>query len=133
MTKTKYVEELFSNQPVFNEEMLVKALSSYITIKPDTKQVYFKSLEGLSAQDQIIVFGMAKKILKMNDFIETENFSPSEFKKQFNLKKSTVDVSFKRLRDKGLLIGEGENHEVPNYEIENLIDLLNQKKHKDKK
>lgn len=128
MKKNKLkIEDLFSDAQSVNEEVVVKVLQPLITIHTDTKDVYFKNHQKLTVEDKILVYALAKKILKFKGHIEKEIFSANEFHRKTGIKKGSVDPVVKKLREEGFLVGSGADYEVPNYRVDEVIKKLSKK------
>lgn len=125
MTQEKsYIEELFSDAHPLDEKSIVEALKSHLTIQRDNKEIYLKNTAKVVADDKILAYGLAKKLLRSKGFVEQETISANEVHKKTGIKKGTVDSSFKKLREDGLFVGSGKNYEIPNYKVEEIISRL---------
>ena len=119
------IDDLFSDSGAFDENDVLGALHQHITIQKSTNNIYFKS-SLLSAYKKILAYGLAKKLLKSKDLIDSEKITAREVHEKTGIKKGTVDPSFKLLREKGLLVGKKE-YEIPSYQVPNVIIILNKK------
>jgi len=123
MTKQKLtIDSLFTDGASFDEPELIVAIQPYVTIQRNTNEIFLKD-SSLSVQKKILTYGLAKKLLKTKNHIDDETITPLEIKQKTGIKKGSVDSSFKRLKDKGLLVGKG-NYEIPNLKISHIINLL---------
>lgn len=123
MTETSpRVEDLFSANGGFDEAELVLAIKPFVTIQESTKQIFIKN-STLTAEKQILVYGVAKKLLKAKQHIESEMITAVEIQKTLKIKKGTIDPIFMKLKKSGFLIGKG-NYEIPASKISEVINLL---------
>ncbi len=128
-----HIEELFSDAQPINEKAVVEALKPHITIQRDSKDIYLKNSGKLTIDEKVLVYSLAKKLLKLKGLVEQEAVSANEFYKRTGVKKGSVDSAFKKLREDGLLVGSGQNYEIPNYKIDEVVAMMLVKDNKDKK
>jgi hypothetical protein len=119
----KHIEQLFTDTSSIDEKKAVEALKPVITIQRDSKEIYFKDDQKLTMEDRVLVYGLAKKLLKMRDFIDNEIISAGEFYRKTGFKKGSIDPAFKSLKGK-FLFGKGKNYEIPNYKVNEIIKRL---------
>lgn len=118
--KASSIEDLFSSGGGFDEAELVRVIQPFVTIQESTKEIFIKN-SSLTTEKQILVYGIAKKLLKSKDHVDSEMITAMEIVKNLKLKKGSVDPTFMKLKKSGLLIGKG-NYEIP---ISRLTDVLN--------
>lgn len=116
------VEDLFSTSPGFDEAELVRAIRPYVTIQESTKEIFVKG-SSLTVERQILVYAIAKKLLKSKGHIEAEMITAAEILKKLKFKKGTIDPIFMKLRKNGLLIGKG-TYEIPVSKISEVIQIV---------
>lgn len=117
------VDDLFSDSGPFDESAVVTAIRPFITIQKKTNEIFFKD-PSPTAEQKILIYGLAKKLLKTKGHIESEMITAQEIHKKTGIKKGTIDPSFKKLKESGYLVGKGE-YEVPIPKIPDVIELLN--------
>lgn len=123
--KKHTIEDLFSDSGGVDEAEIIKAIHPFVTIQKATKEIYFKD-SNLSSQDKVLVYGLAKKMLKNNNLIENEAVSAIEVYQKTGIKKGTIDPIFKKLKDDGWFVGK-RAYEIPNYKISSIINTINKK------
>lgn len=123
--KNATIEMLFSDSGPFNEAEVVKALQAHVTIQRTTNRIFLKD-SHLSVDRKILAYGLAKKLLKSKELIDTEMITAQEFHRETKIKKGTIDPAFKMLKEKGLLVGKKE-YEIPTHKIPFVIQLLAKK------
>ncbi|MFA5199359.1 MAG: hypothetical protein WC442_00410 [Candidatus Omnitrophota bacterium] len=117
------IESLFSDSGPFNEEEVVTALLPHLIIQKNSKEIFFKDTK-LSAEQKILAYGLAKKLLKSQSLIESEMITAAEVAEKTGIKKGTIDPAFKSLREKrGFLVGRKE-YEIANQKIKEILDFL---------
>ena len=121
-SKEHTIDDLYTDSGPFDESEAVKALLPLVTIQKSTNHIYFKGTK-LSAEQKIIAYGLAKKLLKSKSAIETEFITALEIHKKTGIKKGTIDPSFKSLKEKGLLVGK-RKYEIPTHKIHSAISFL---------
>jgi hypothetical protein len=118
----KTVEDLFSDVGPFNEEEVVEAIQPFVTIQRSTNRIFLKDA-GISADKKILVYGLAKKLLRAKGLVETEMITAQEFHEVSGIKKGTVDPAFKHLKDTGFLVGKKE-YEIPVHKINLILKMF---------
>ncbi len=127
MTDKKHtIDDLFSDSGPFDEAEVVKAIFPFVTIQKSTNNIYFKGA-NLSTDQKILVYGLAKKLLKARNLIDTEMITAIEFHKKTGISKGTIDPAFKSLKEKGFLVGKKE-YEIPTHKIQSVITALQRKR-----
>ena len=122
------INELFTDSDPLDTEAVVKVIKVFIRIKRETNEIFFTETGNkLSVVKRIILFGLGRKLLKIEKIIETDSFSAKEIAQKLQLIKGTVDASFHSLRGKGFIIGSGSDYVIPNYKISNVLSLLEEK------
>ena len=122
----KYIEELFTDALPVNEKEVVKVLKPIITIQRNSKEIFLKDEKKLTVEDKILAYGLAKKLLKIREYIDSETISASEVYEKTGIKKGSIDYGFKSLRGK-FLFGKGKSYEIPNYKVNEIIKRLQKK------
>jgi hypothetical protein len=122
------IDELFTDSEPLNISAIVDALKRFIRIKRETHEIFFTD-EGnnISILKRILVFGLGKKLLKVEEYIDTESFSAKEVSERLQIKKGTVDGLFNSLRGKSYILGSGSDYTIPNYKITDILALLEEK------
>jgi len=126
MTEEDIIEELFTDTGGIDQDRAVKALKAFIVISRENNEIHFQE-EGnkkLTVEEKILAFVLAKKLLKMRNYIESEEISAKEVKSA-GLKSGSVDVGFKVLKEKGgFLMGSGSSYSLPNYKVAEALEKL---------
>ncbi len=120
------VDDLFSDSGPFDESLVVKAVQPFITIQKKTNEIFFKD-SSPTAEQKILIYGLAKKLLKTKGHIESEMITAQEIHEKTGIKKGTIDPCFKRLKETGYLVGKRE-YEIPTPKISDVIELLSKVK-----
>ncbi len=121
--KKHTLEDLFSDTGPFDEAVVIKAIQPFVVIQKATKGIFLKEGE-LTTPKKILVYGLAKKLLRTKGLIDEEMITAIEVSKNTGIKKGSIDPAFKDLKDKGLLVGKKE-YEIPVHKIMQIINLLN--------
>jgi len=119
------VEDLFSDSGPFDEAEVVEVLKPFVTIQKSTNEIFIKD-HSLTAEHRILIFGLAKKLLKAKGLIESELISASEVHQKTGIKKGTIDPTFKKLKESGFLVGKGE-YEIPTPKVPDLLRILRER------
>lgn len=119
------IEDLFSTGGGFDEAVLVKAIQPFVTVQESTKEIFVRNA-SLTTDQQILIYGITKKLLKSKGHIESELMTAMEIVKSLKLKKGSVDPAFLKLKKSGLLVGKG-SYEIPVSKLEDIITLIERK------
>jgi hypothetical protein len=123
MSTTKStVEDLFSDSGPFDEAEVVDVLKPFVTIQKGTNEIFIKD-HSPTAEQRILIFGLAKKLLKNKSLIDSELISASEVHQKTGIKKGTIDPAFKKLKETGFFVGKGE-YEIPTPKVPDLLKVL---------
>jgi len=122
-TEKKYIEELFTDALPVDEKEIVEALKPVVTIQRNSKEIFLKDEKKLTVEDKILAYGLAKKLLKLRGYIESEIISASEVFDKTKIKKGSIDYAFKALRGK-FLFGKGKSYEISNNKVNEIIKRL---------
>lgn len=123
--KQHKLEDLFSDAGPFDESAVVQAIMPFITIQKNSNEIFFKESD-LTVDERILVYGLARKLLKTKGVIESDFITALDFHKKTGIKKGSVDPMFKKLKDSGMLVGKKE-YEIPNHKIAEIIKLVTKK------
>lgn len=123
--KKHTVEDLFSDSGPFDEAEVVKAILPFVTIQKSTHEIFFKG-SSLTIEQRILIYGLAKKLLKTKGLIENETITAAEVHKKTSIKKGSIDPTFKKLKDNGYLVGKSD-YEIPVPKISDVIEVINKK------
>jgi hypothetical protein len=121
-SKKPTVDDLFSDSGPFDEGAVVESIKPFVTIQKSTNEIFFKD-SSPTAEQRILIYGLAKKLLKAKGHIEDEMITAQEIHKKTGIKKGTIDPTFKKLKENGYLVGKGE-YEIPTPKISEAIELL---------
>ena len=119
------IDELFTDAGPFDLAAAAQALKVFVAIQRETHRIYLKGGQKLSVENKILAYTLAKKLLKMEERIEEEYVSAAEVHEATGIKKGSVDFTFKKLREAGILIGSGSRYELPHYQVNVVIERLN--------
>ena len=122
----KYIEELFTDALPVDEKEIVEALKPVVTIQRNSKEIFLKNEKKLTVEDKILAYGLAKKLLKMLGYGETEIISASEVYEKTGIKKGSIDFAFKSLRG-NFLFGKRKSYEIPNYKVNEIVKRFQEK------
>ena len=124
--KKHTINDLFTDSGPFDEAEVVKAILPFVTIQKSTHNIFFKG-GRLSTVQKILVYGLAKKLLRSKAVISSELITALELHKKTGIKKGSIDPSYKSLRTKGFLVGKKE-YEIPTHKIQSVIKMLQDKR-----
>jgi hypothetical protein len=123
--KEPKLENLFSTGGGFEEAVLVKAIQPFVTVQESTKEIFIRN-SALTTEQQILIYGITKKLLNSKGYIESELITAMEIVKNLKLKKGSVDPTFLKLKKSGFIVGKG-SYEIPVSKLDEIITLLERK------
>src|ERR1035437_2535794 len=123
--KAHTMDDLFSDIGPFDESAVIKAIHPLVTIQKSTNEIFFKEA-AITNEEKILVYGLAKKLLKTKGLIEKEMITALEVHTKTGIKRGSVDPLFKTLKAKGFLVGKKE-YEIPVHKITQIINSLSRK------
>jgi hypothetical protein len=116
------IDDLFSDSGPFDEAAVVEVLMPFVTIQKSTNEIFFKD-QSPTAEQRILIYGLAKKLLKAKGLVDSELISAVEVHQKTGIKKGTIDPGFKKLKETGYFVGKGE-YEIPTPKVPDVIELL---------
>ena len=123
--KTHTLDDLFSDSGPFDESAVIKAIHPFVTIQKSTNEIFFRE-SSLTNEEKILVYGLAKKLLKTKGLITDDMITALEVHKKTGIKRGSIDPTFKSLKTKGFLVGKIE-YEIPVHKITQIINSLSRK------
>ena len=78
MSEKITIDDLYSDTGAFNQEAALRALKNNIVFTRENEIVFNIDPEKLKARDSILLYALAKKVLKANEKIEDETVINSE-------------------------------------------------------
>jgi hypothetical protein len=128
MTKPLSIDDLYTDSGTFDQQKVLQALHSRVAFTKENEILFTTDPTKLKARDVILLYALAKKILKMNSKIESEMVTNAEILDKTKVNKNTVNVTIMRLKEKKLLMGAGAGYEIPMFKVEEALSLLSGKK-----
>ena len=125
MTSKITIDDLYSDTGTFNEEAVLHTLKDKIIFTRENEIVFITDPTNLKAQNQILLYALAKKVLKINQKIEDEVITVAEVSDKTKMNRNTLGVALKRLKDKNILMKSPSGYEIPAFKVEEVLGLLN--------
>jgi len=119
MNNRPTIDDLFSDSGPFDEGAVVEALKPFVTIQKATNEIFFKDSSS-TAEQRILLYGLAKKLLKMKALLGDEMITAQEVRDKTGIKKGTIDPAIKKLKETGYLVGKGR-YEIPTPKVADVI------------
>jgi len=116
------IDDLFSDSGPFDEAAVVEVLKPFVTIQKSTNEIFFKD-NSPTAEQRILIYGLAKKLLKAKGLVERDMITATEVHQKTSIKKGTIDPTFKKLKETGFFVGKGE-YEIPTPKISDVVEML---------
>ena len=127
MTNEITIDDLYADAGTFNQETVLRMLKDKIVFTQENEIVFVIDPTNLKARDRILIYALAKKVLKANQKIENEVITNTEIKDKTKLNKNTVGGTLKRLKDQNILVKSQSGYEIPVFKVEEVLRLLNDK------
>lgn len=124
MSKPLSLDDFYTDTGTFDQQKVLEALHSKIAFTRDNEILFTIDPLKLKARDAILIYTLAKKVLKANEKIESEAITNAEIMDKTKLSKSTSSVTMTRLKDKKLLLPSGSGYELPMFKVGEALALL---------
>lgn len=122
------IDDLYTDAGAFDEQKVLSVLKGKVAFTKDNDILFLIDPTKIKANEAIILFVLAKKILKLHKKIDSEIITFAELTDKVKINKSTIGVTMKRLKDdKKMLLSSGEGYELPTFKVEEAITLLSSK------
>lgn len=122
------IDDLYTDAGAFDEQKVFSVLKGKIAFTKDNDILFLIDPTKIKANEAIILFVLAKKVLKLHKKIDNEIITISELADKVKINRNTLGVSVKRLKDdKKMLLSSGEGYELPTFKVEEAIALLSSK------
>jgi hypothetical protein len=122
INKNMTIEDLYSDSGPFDEAAVVEVLKPFVTIQKSTNGIFFKD-HSPTAEQRILIYGLAKKLLKAKGLVAGELITAAEVHQNTGIKKGTIDPAFKKLKETGYFVGKGE-YEIPTPKVADVVEIL---------
>lgn len=124
--KKETIEDLFTDSGDIDEAAIVRVIRPFVTIQKSTNEIFLKK-SNVTAEQRVLIYGLAKKLLKSKGLIPDDMITTAEILKKTGLKKGTIDPTFMKLKSNGFLIGKS-NCEIPGFKVSEVIDIIERTK-----
>ncbi len=123
------LDKLFTSDKEVDTELLSGILLPYIQINSEDYTIFFTdSGNNLPINSRIIIFLLARKALYIKGKIDSEAINPKDIIDQTQLKEGSVQPGLKKLKEGKFIIGKDGKYFVPNYAINKVKNLIQEKK-----
>jgi hypothetical protein len=128
MTKPLSIDDLYTDTGTFDQQKVLSVLQSKIAFTRDNEILFTMDPTKIKTRDVIILYALAKKVLKSNSKIENEVITNAELLDKTKINKNTVNVTIMRLKKKKLLLASGSGYELPMFKVNEAVSLLSDNK-----
>ena len=128
MTTKITIDDLYSDTGSFDEEAVLHTLKDKVVFTKENEVLFIADPTKLKDRNVILLYALAKKILKMNQKIDSEIITNAEIMDKTKLKKSNSSVTIMRLKEKKILIPSGSGYEIPMFKVGEVLSLLEETK-----
>ncbi|MDE0297593.1 MAG: hypothetical protein OXN17_03090 [Candidatus Poribacteria bacterium] len=118
------IDDLYSDAGSYDEEAVLLTLRDKIIFSQEHEILFVIDPTNLKARKAILLYALAKKMLKANQKIDDEIITNAEITDKVKLKDNTVRGTIKRLRDQKFLVRSGSGYEIPVFKVEDVLDSL---------
>ncbi len=124
MTTTLSIDDLYTDSGSFDEQAVLRVLHSKIVFTKDNDIIFISDPTKMKASEVVLLFALAKKILKFHSKIDSEVITSPELIDKAKMKKSTPGVTMMRLKEKNLLLPSGAGYEIPMFKVGEVLATL---------
>lgn len=128
MTDKITIEDLYSDSGTFDQEAVLRMLKGKVVFTKENDVLFAVDPTKIKAKDAILLYALAKKILKANQKIDDEIITNAEIIDRAKIKKSNVGVTIMRLKDKKILMPSGSGYEIPTFKVAEVLESLKNNK-----
>lgn len=118
------IEDLYSDAGAFDQKAVLHMLKGKIIFTRENEIMFNVNPGSLKTRNQILLYALAKKILKVNQKIQDETITNAEIRLKTQMNKNTLGVEIKRLKDKNILMKSKSGYEIPAFKVEEVLELL---------
>lgn len=118
------LDDLYSDAGPYDEEAVLLRLKGRVVFTKEHEIVFAIDQTNLKAREAILLYALAKKVLKANQKIDDESFDSAEITNNVKLNDNTVRGTIKRLRDQMLLVRSSSGYEIPTFKVADVLDSL---------
>lgn len=128
MTNKITIDDLYSDAGAFDEEAVLTILKGKVVFTKENEVLFAVDPTKLKGRDAILLYALAKKVLRANNKIDDEIITNAEVIDKVKLTKSNVGVTIMRLKDKKILMPSGSGYELPTFKVAEVLNSLKDKK-----
>lgn len=128
MTDKITIDDLYSDSGTFDQEAVLRMLKGKVVFTKENDVLFAVDPTKIKVKDAILLYALAKKILKANQKIDDEIITNAEIIDRAKIKKSNVGVTIMRLKDKKILMPSGSGYEIPTFKVAEVLESLKNNK-----
>ncbi|MEW6408392.1 MAG: hypothetical protein AB1465_06935 [Patescibacteria group bacterium] len=128
MTNKITIDDLYSDVGTFDQEGVLTMLKGKVVFTKENEVLFTVDPTKLKARHAILLYALAKKVLKANNKIDDEIITNAEILDKAKLTKSNVGVTIMRLKDKKILMPSGSGYELPTFKVAEVLNSLKDNK-----
>ena len=127
MTNQVKIEDLYSDGAAFDKDAALQVLKeNQIRFDKENQVLFGGDPSKYGAKRAVLLYALAKKVLKAHEKIESEAASRAEVAAGTGISANTVGVAAKRLKDQErVLIRADSGYEIPSFKIQEVLDIIN--------
>lgn len=122
------LDELFTDsQSQIDPAVLASLIKPFARIQRESGKVLFTPAGmKLSANNKIIIFLLARKVLAIQKIVDSDAVAPKEIKAELgkNIPAGTIDPALKRLSERGPLKGQDGKYFVPDFNFSQVEEIF---------
>lgn len=118
------IEDLYSDAGSYDQEAVLLMLKDKINFTEEHEIVFSIDPAKLKAREAILLYVLAKKVLKLNQRIDDEAFTSAEITDKTKLNNNTVRGTISRLKNEKLIIPSGSGYEIPAFKVAEVLNSL---------
>ena len=119
------LDKIFTSDREVDLKVLSEILFPFVKINSEDFTIFFTdSGNKLPINKKLIIFLLAKKALCIKGKVKVESVTPNDIIDQTDLKSGSVHPGLKQLRDRNLAIVKDGRYFIPNYQINEVKELI---------
>jgi len=122
------LDKIFTSEKEIDTQLLSDILLPHLKINTEDNSIFFTDAGNLlPITDRLIIFLLARKVLKLKEKIAIEGLSPTDIIEGTHLKEGSVHPGLKTLRETGLVMVKEGKYFVPNHQLGKIKNIFAEK------
>ena len=118
------IDDLYFDAVAFDQQAVLQTLKDKVSFTEEHDILFAIDLTSIKVRESILVYGLAKKVLKANGKIEDETFTSREVTEKTELNNDSVRGRMSELTKEKLLAHSSSKYQIPSFKVAEVLDSL---------